>query len=130
MADWPMTASMQWLCQNEIMAGYRIVRPGEVDWLSLDDWHPMTIVSMNAERVRLVALQAQHPGHGALKRLIAEIIANGSQPVIVEPFEDLEETLRRWGWKQRRIGTAQHRQTVWYPDEQHPSQSTVDGGTG
>jgi hypothetical protein len=85
-----------WLIQNEIAAGYRIVPVGSVPWLPADDWEASTIVSQGRFRVRLVALFARHPGHGALRRLVAAIQAQGRLPVVVEPFNDLAVTLRRW----------------------------------
>jgi hypothetical protein len=65
----------------------------------------------------LVALQAQQEGQGALRRLIAAISAAGMQPVIVEPFTALEQTLRRWGWKERRAGRGDLAHTIWHPRE-------------
>jgi hypothetical protein len=105
-----------WLIQNEIAAGYRIVPVGSVPWLPLTDWeNPFTIVSEARFRVRLVALFARHPGHGALKRLVAAIQAQGRLPVVVEPFNDLAVTLRRWNWKRRMTGHGVNRHCIMHP---------------
>ena len=104
-----------WLIRGEIEAGYEIVRPGEVAWLPLEDWDGNTIISQGRFRVRLVALMARDPGHGALKRLIAAIQNQGRMPVVVEPFNDLAVVLRRWGWKRRHIGRGGYRHCIWHP---------------
>jgi hypothetical protein len=103
--------SGDWLCAHEIAQGFAIVRPGEAAWLPLEDWHPFSIASTDGKRVRLVALQAQHEGEGALRRCIAAIRAARLQPVIVEPFDRLEQSLKRWGWRHRRLADA----NIWYP---------------
>jgi hypothetical protein len=95
--------------------GFTVVRPGDVPWLPASDWLPLTIASTNGKRVRLVALAAVRPGQGALLRLVITIMAAGLEPVIVEPSGRMVETLRRWGWRPRRIGKGFAAQHVWHP---------------
>ena len=90
----------------ERAAGRIVVRPGERPWLSIDDWHEKIVVSIDGNRVRLIAILAKHPGTGALTRTISGIIAAGLIPVIVEPTKEMRETCRRWGWKMRNVGDS------------------------
>jgi hypothetical protein len=103
------------LRSQERALGFEIVLPGEVPWLSRADWDDSVVVSKDSKRVRLVALKARDPGHGALKRTIAGITACGLEPVVVEPFAEMQATLQRWGWKHRRIGHGDLAHAVWYP---------------
>jgi hypothetical protein len=104
-----------WLIQNEIAAGYRIVRVGEAPWLPLEDWDTSSIVSQGRFRVRLVALRARNPGNGAFTRLVATIQAEGRLPVVVEPFNDLAMILKRWNWKRRMTGRGVKRHCIFHP---------------
>lgn len=104
-----------WLIRNERQQGYKIVRPGEASWLPLSDWDLSSIVSTNGFRVRLVALCARNPGTGAFTRLIEATKREGMVPVVVEPFNDLAQVLKRWKWKSRLIGRGKYVHRVWYP---------------
>lgn len=105
----------QRLIADEQSHGFAVIRPGEAPWLPASDWLPMTMASTDGRRVRLVVLAAIRPGHGALLRLVIEIVVAQLEPVIVEPSDRMSETLRRWGWKPRRIGKGFAAQQIWYP---------------
>lgn len=108
-------AGAAWLVRHEVQAGYRIVRVGEAPWLPVEDWDEDSIVSTNDFRVRLVAIVAKHPGEGALRRLIKAIQREGMVPVVVEPFHDLAQILRRWKWKSRVVGRGNAMHRIWHP---------------
>lgn len=101
--------------RNEEAAGFTPVGVGSVPWLSTESWHPGSVVSTDGKRVRLVALLAKRPGEGGLLRTVIGILAAGLTPVIVEPNDRLAATLKRWGWKRRRIGRGFESQNLWYP---------------
>ncbi len=105
----------EFMRDNERAAGRTVVVPGSVPWLSADDWDPTVVVSREGNRVRLVAILALNPGRGALKRTVAGIQEVGLEPCIVEPTRELQETLRRWGWRSRRVGSGMESETIWYP---------------
>lgn len=100
---------------DELSAGYEIVKPGDVPWLSTDDWDETIVVSKDAKRVRLVAILAKRPGNGSLRRTVDGIIASGLVPQIVEPTNEMRATCKRWGWRARRIGRGFEAQEIWYP---------------
>ncbi len=99
---------------NERKAGYRVVVPGDVPWLSREDWDNTVVVSIDKNRVRLVAILARNPGSGAFRRTIDGIRSAKLIPVVVEPTLEMQATLKRWGWRGRRVGNGTDVQTVWY----------------
>lgn len=99
---------------REQRRGFMVRRPGDVDWLPVARWKARTIVSLDRRRVRLVALDALVPGHGSLRALIADIERAGLTPVVVEPHDRLKASLKRWGWKHRRIGHGVEVENIWY----------------
>jgi hypothetical protein len=101
--------------EEERAAGRQVVVPGEVDWLSVDDWHPTIVVSVDGRDVRLVAILALRPGSGALTRTVAAIRSAGLRPVIVEPTREMRETCRRWGWRVERHGDGFDSEERWMP---------------
>jgi hypothetical protein len=109
-------ASEAYMIEHERSMGFAILRVGEVDFLPIEDWLPATIVSTDGARVRLVALVARNPGHGAFRRLVKAIIERSFEPVVVEPFERLASHLERNGWRPRRLERGrQGAHVVWYP---------------
>jgi hypothetical protein len=100
---------------DERQAGRRVVVPGDEPWLSASDWNPTVVVSIDGDRVRLVAILAASPGNGALRRTIAGIAEAGLTPVIVEPTREMRETCRRWGWAQEHIGVGFMSEEHWSP---------------
>jgi hypothetical protein len=84
-------------------------------WLDPNDWTPATIIAADGKRIRLVALEAKNPGHGAFTRLIAKIQAAGLVPVIVEPSRSLIDWCLRHDYRERRIGKGHLVHTIWYP---------------
>jgi hypothetical protein len=108
--------SKAYMIEHERNLGFTIVRVGEADFLPESDWLPGTIVSTDGARVRLVALLARKPGHGAFRRLVKALIERSFEPVVVEPFARLQDHLEREGWKRRRIERGQAgAHEVWYP---------------
>jgi hypothetical protein len=103
--------------KHETRAGYLVVAPGEVAWLSLEDWHPRTVVSIDGRHVRLVELWARQPGRGAFRRLIAGIFAHGLSPDVIDPTVELQATLTRWGWERYEMGFGcdPDREDIWRP---------------
>ena len=101
---------------DETAAGRLVIRPGQQPWLAADDWDESVVVSIDRGRVRLVALLARNPRHGALRRTIDGIKAAGLVPVIVEPVREMRETCRRWGWKMKHVGNSfETREEQWMP---------------
>lgn len=100
---------------DEVKAGRRVVIPGDEPWLPAEDWHQTNVVSVDGLTVRLIAISALKPGHGAFRRLIAAIQAAGLSPCIVEPSREMRETLKRWGWKGRRYGFGFESEERWKP---------------
>ena len=97
----------------EVRQGFSIL--SEAAWLDWNDWDRWTIISQDNKRVRLVALQAKHPGHGAFTRLIDGIFKSGLIPVLVEPNQILIDWCRRNQFRKRTIGRKEFRHDVWYP---------------
>ena len=99
----------------ETAAGRRVVLPGDEAWLPASDWHHSNVVSIDGNTVRLIAIWALNPGHGAFRKLIAGIEAAGLQPCIVEPTSEMRATLTRWGWKGKRHGYGFNGEERWHP---------------
>lgn len=97
----------------ELAQGFKIVV--SADWLDWDDWTDYTIISLDEDRVRLVAIEAKTPGQGAFTRLIAKIIDAGLVPVLVEPNRSLVDWCARHDFRSRRIGKGSFSHEVWYP---------------
>lgn len=101
--------------QAERTSGYQVVVPGEVNWLPLEDWDPSIVVSLDDNKVRLVAILARNPGNGALRRLICAIKTHGMVPQIIAPTFEMRATVKRWGWRMRMKGMGFEAQEIWYP---------------
>lgn len=101
--------------EEERAAGRQVVVPGEVGWLSADDWHHTVVVSIDGSDVRLVAILALRPGSGALTRTVAGILSAGLRPVIVEPTREMRATCQRWGWLVERHGKGFDGEERWMP---------------
>lgn len=100
---------------NEREAGYAVVLPGEVSWLSIDDWDPTVTVSVNDKEVRLVAILAKRPGNGAFRRAVKAILDAGLTPCVIEPTREMRATMRRWNWYPRRVGSGMDSEEQWRP---------------
>jgi hypothetical protein len=100
---------------DERAKGYRVVLPGEVAWLPAEDWHPTVVVSIDGNRVRLVAILASQPGNGAFRRLVAAIRAADLIPIIIEPTREMRATLTRWRWKRRNVEYGFETEEHWRP---------------
>jgi len=105
----------QSLRAEEAQAGRAVVKPGEVPWLSTEEWKEDTVVSIEGYTVRLILLVAVRPGHGAFTRLIARLRRAGLKPAVVAPMPPFAAALERRGWRSRIIGTGYKAQEVWYP---------------
>lgn len=103
------------MCEDERAAGFTLVRPGEVPWLSAADWPQDIVISIKDKEVRIVAIKAKEPGRGAFRRLIEAVEAHGLQPTVVAPLFVMPAILKRWGWKRRIIGTGFNQQEIWRP---------------
>ncbi len=100
---------------DERAAGHSVILPGDEPWLSADDWHPTVVVSRDGDVVRLIAILALNPGHGALRRTVAGIQAAGLTPCIIEPTREMRATLQRWNWKCKRVGHGLEAEERWRP---------------
>jgi hypothetical protein len=98
----------------EIEQGFTLVIAGNAAWFDAEDWTGRTIISQDKRRVRLVALEARNPGHGAFTRLIAGIFEAGLTPVLVEPNDMLIDWCLRHDFRQRGV-KGRHPHTIWYP---------------
>lgn len=104
--------------EDERAAGHQVIVPGEVAWLSPEDWPEHVVVSVTQDRhVRIVAIKAHCPGNGSLSRLVDAIHKAGLIPAIVEPMLDMPAILQRWGWCERIIGSGMQRESQWLPPE-------------
>jgi hypothetical protein len=79
-----------------------------------DEWRAV-VLSQDGRRVRIVLVDAFHPGTGAFTRLIAGIRAAGLTPVIVEPTLALRDWCERHGYRERIVGRGDARHRIWYP---------------
>lgn len=104
------------IAENEAAHGYEVVRPGQADWLPLDDWRPKCVCSIDGMFARLVLIDAKRPGTGALTRLLAALKAQSLIPCVVDPTAELARTLQRRNWKCRPHGsTFEDREDRWFP---------------
>lgn len=117
----PMVEIMR---DDERAAGRTVVVPGDVPWLTTEDWHHSVVVSVDDKRARLVAIIANNPGTGALRRTVAGIVAAGLKPVIVEPTREMRETMKRWGWRRSAVGHGHLSEERWSP----PLSRSLDKG--
>lgn len=90
----------------ETEKGRRVVRPGDVDWLPIDIWHPDTVCSVGGREANLILLLARRPGTGALGGLLAAVEAAGLVPLVHVPQQRLARHLRRLGWDAVRRGAG------------------------
>lgn len=100
---------------DERAKGHRVVVPGGEPWLPAVDWDATSVVSVDGNVVRLVAILALNPGNGAFRRLIAAIQTAGLTPHISTPTREMRDTLRRWGWKGKHRGWGDDVEEIWKP---------------
>ncbi len=100
---------------DEIERGNEIVVPGETSWLPEEDWDPTITVSRSGKEIRLIAILALNPGRGAFRRMVSGIIAEGLTPVIIAPTNMMRDTLKRWGWFPRHVGSGWDHEEQWRP---------------
>jgi hypothetical protein len=106
------------MIESEIAAGRTPIQPGYEGRFSFSatDWHFPAVVSFDGEEVRLIAILANTPGRGALRRLVAAITQAGLRPVIVEPVgPTMPAILARWGWGRKIKGVGEERLEEWRP---------------
>ena len=100
--------------QDEVLQGFQII--SQAKWLDWNDWDRHTIISMDHNRVRLVALQAKVPGQGAFTRLIDALDKAGLVPVLVEPNQTLIDWCHRHFYRKRTLNKGRkYQHEVWYP---------------
>lgn len=85
--------------QDERDAGHTIIRAGDVPWLPREDWPDDLVIARDGKVVRIVAIWARRPGTGAFSRMIDGIVAEGSFPAVVAPFQAMQNILDAWGWR-------------------------------
>lgn len=100
---------------DEAAAGRSIILPGSEPWLSADDWDATITVSRDGKEVRLVAILAKLPGNGAFRRTVSGILGAGLVPVIIAPAVLMRETMKRWGWAVRHVGSGWDHEEQWRP---------------
>lgn len=94
--------------------GFHVVIPGEVAWLSADDWHESNVISMDGAEVRLVAILAKRPG--SFKRLLASLASHGLKPVVVCPVGPIMPAImRHYCWEKRELGSGWDAEEQWRP---------------
>lgn len=114
--------------QDECAAGHRVVKPGDVPWLSVSDWpDDITVSVTNKQEVRIVAIRARGPGFGAFSRLIAAIKVHGLTPVVVEPLTHMTDILKRWGWQSTSVGSGFTAEEQWRPPSTTRTVSDQEG---
>ena len=102
---------------EERKVGRRVVVPGEEPWISADDWDQTCVVSIDGRQVRLIAILARNPGRGSLRRMVEAIISADLKPCIVCPTREMRETLKRWNWRERKVGRGWEQEERWSPRE-------------
>ena len=100
---------------DEVERGNQVVMPGSVPWLSLADWDSTSVVSRAGKEVRLIAILSVAPAGGTLRRTVAGILSEGLVPVIIAPTNGMRNTLKRWGWFPRHIGSGWDHEEQWRP---------------
>jgi len=104
--------------QAERERGFRVVIPGETPWLSVDDWHESSVVSMDGSEVRLVAILAKRPG--SFKRLLATLASHGLKPVVICPVGPIMPAImRHYCWEKRDLGSGWDAEEQWRPPTTH-----------
>lgn len=99
---------------NERERGFRVVLPGEVPWLPVDDWHESVTISIDGDEVRLVAVLAKRTG--SFRRLLTALATHGLQPVVVCPIGPIMPAiLKHLGWAKREIGSGWDMEEQWRP---------------
>lgn len=101
--------------QDEIDRGNVVVLPGSEPWFSADDWDETVTVSRDGKEIRLVAILAKTQGKGAFRRLVAGVIGAGLVPVIIAPTVNMRETMKRWHWAVRHVGSGWDHEEQWRP---------------
>jgi hypothetical protein len=111
-----MNGSGNVMRQGEIDKGRKLVAVGDCPWIPASDWFHDAVVSLHRDRVRIVAVHALNQGSGAFSRMITGIVKAGLHPVVIAPFDDMQQILERWGWHHRIVGTAfEDRYDEWWP---------------
>ncbi len=100
---------------DEEAAGNAVVVPGDVPWLPVTDWDETIIVSQKGKEIRLIAILAKHTGNGALRRLVNGILDAGLVPVVIAPTIIMRDTLKRWNWARRDVGSGWNHEEQWRP---------------
>lgn len=95
--------------------GFKVVRPGDVEWFPQTLWKPSSILSIDGNRVRIVLIEAKHQKGGAFRRLLDDIADMEMVPVVVEPHDRLAAFLSSLGWRHRLHGAGDDRENIWYP---------------
>lgn len=101
--------------EDEMLAGNAVILPGDFPWLSTEGCDPTIIVSQSGKEIRLIALLARNPGHGVFRRTVSGIIASGLVPVIIAPVVQMRETMKRWNWYRRDVGSGWNHEEQWRP---------------
>ena len=99
----------------ELKRGAVIIQPGTVPWLPIEDWHETDCVSIDNGEVRIVAILAKQAGTGAFSRLVQGIIDCGLTPVVLEPLEQMQTIMDRWGWIHSETGFGDDHENQWRP---------------
>lgn len=94
--------------------GFRIVVPGEVGWLSSDDWHESAVVSLDGGEARFVAILAKRPG--SFRRTLHALASHGLRPCVVCPIGPfMPAIMKHYGWVKREIGSGWGLEEQWRP---------------
>lgn len=103
--------------RDETAKGHKVVWPGEADWFVTGDWLDDAVVTTVpfSPIVRIVAIVAARPSTGAFSRMIRGICKSGLVPVVVCPFPDMEEILKKWGWEHSTEGDGFDSVDCWTP---------------
>lgn len=100
---------------DEVQRGHKIIVPGDRPWLSKEDWVDSVTVSQSGREIRLVAILATRPGNGAFRRTVTGILDAGLVPVVVAPTREMRETMQRWNWFPRHVGSGWGHEEQWRP---------------
>lgn len=102
--------------EEESAKGYTPLKLGDKPWLKVDDWLDDVVMSLDGNRVRIIALIAKQQGAGTFSRMITAIIQDDLKPIVIAPFAQMEGILRAWDWRQVIKGdTFYDRVDEWFP---------------
>lgn len=103
------------LIASELEKGYRLADPAIDTWFNHTEFFN-PIISINGNKVRIVAIMSKEPHTGAFRRLVDNIINSGLIPIVVAPIGIMVAIMTYWGWQRRITGnTFKTQEDIYIP---------------